>query len=623
MGRRGTVELLGGLGRPLDYSIPDELAEQIVPGSLVEVPLRRHLRPAVLLSLDGDSYDGPLRPIGRLLRPQPVLSPNLLALARWIAAYYRNPLCRVLELAVPAHLRKPQKQSFSPSPDCEHVFGESFAVHLAVGNGRQREWALLSLLERTVRSGSQLLVLHGEVSGAEKFFQKMSQKFPAVRSALWHGSLGNRARREIWEGLFTGEIYAVSGTRSALFLPFPRLGAIAVADEEDPNHRQENGIRFHGRDVAVRKAHIENVPCLLTAPAPSLEVFRAAERGKIHRLDLPADFSAFRPTIVAVDLSPIPPAGQLLSPVVLGRLRTALMEKRRAILLHPRKGFSRSHCAHCGGLFRCKECGTALNFMSRGDGHRCDRCNRSYPAKARCGTCGGALRRVGSGLRKVKLLLSRHLPEARIFCRENGEKSVALESDDRWDVLLCSTPPPGIVEAPDVGPVALLDGDDLFYPKNFRSGERAFQFLWRLSDRMHSGQELLIQTTRTDCAPLRHFLAGKRESFCAEELAARRELAYPPHRHLALQIFSCENLSRLEDFAHGWAPVLTECCTALACAEWRGPLLSPRKERGRFRTKFWIFCHNLLRLTELLDQRREQFGPMPEGIREEWVADPF
>jgi primosomal protein N' (replication factor Y) len=579
----------------------------------------------VVLALDGGSYDGPLRPIGRLLRPQPVLSQNLLALARWVAAYYRNPLCRVLELAVPTHLRRVEKrhrqESFFAPPNSEHFSEESFIVHLAVGDGRQRELAILELVERAGRSGGQLLVLHGEIGGAEDFFRKMSKKFPAGRFALWHGALGDRARRKIWDGLSSGEICAVSGTRSALFLPFPSLCAIAVADEENPNHRQESGIRFHGRNVALRRARIENVPCLLTASAPSLELFRAAELGRISRLDLPADFPSSRPAVTAVDLSSILPTGQLLSPTVLGRLRMALKEKRRAILLHPRKGFSRSYCFRCGALLCCEKCGTALTYMNHGDGHRCGRCDRSFSAKARCGSCGGALRRVGAGIRKVELLLARHLPGAQIFCRES--ESTPPGPDGRWNILLSNVPPRGTVEERDVGPVALLDGDDLFYPRNFRSGERAFQFLWRLSDRMHAGQELLIQTTRPDRAPLRHFLAGERESFCAEELAARREFAYPPHRHLALQIFSCENLSQLEDLANRWPSLLTECCASLASAEWRGPLFPKEKRRGQFCAIFWIFCHNMLRFTELLDRRREQFGPISENIREEWTVDPF
>jgi primosomal protein N' (replication factor Y) len=538
-----------------------------------------------------------------------------------MAAYYRNPLWRILELAVPPHLRKLQKKKgedvLLPPPAGGLPPGEPYAVHLAVGDRRRRESAILEFLGKSLRAGGQFLLLHGEVDEAENFFQKMTKEFPATRCAFWHGELGDRARREIWEGLFFGEICAVSGTRSAALLPLPRLRAIAVADEENPNHRQESGIRFHCRDVALRRARLENVPCLLTAPAPSLETFRAAERGKIFRMA--GDSSARRPAI-AVDISQLPPVGQLLSPPILKCLRRALAEGHRSILLHPRRGLARSYCPRCGGLFRCGECAVPLALLGAEEGHRCPRCGRTFPGKARCGTCGGALRRVGAGIRTVGLSLSRHLPEAQILYQENGDKTAAGKRAGPWDILLCNVPPPGTVEERNVGPVVLLDGDDLFYPRNFRSSERAFQFLWRLSDRMGPEGELLIQTTRPDCAPLRHFLGGERESFCDEELASRRELAYPPHRHLALQTLFCENLAQLEDFAAIWSAVLADCCSALPSADWRGPLFPAGKERGRFRAEFWIFCPNPLRLQERLDGRR---ALLPAHVREEWAMDPF
>jgi hypothetical protein len=191
-------------------------------------------------------------------------------------------------------------------------------------------------------------------------------------------------------------------------------------------------------------------------------------------------------------------------------------------------------------------------------------------------------------------------------------------------ILLSSDPSPPLVEDFKPSLFAVLDGDDLFFPRNFRSEERAFQFLWRMADAMEPGCAFLIQTTNVGCSPLRHFVDGDRKSFCEKEVVSRAPLAYPPHRHLIVQKFLAVGDEFFADFTDRWGALLTSICSSVANSEWKGPIF--RKGGGRPAKRsatFWIFTADPEKFFVSLEKgRASNFAP-GNGIEERISVDPF
>ena len=438
-----------------------------------------------------------------------------------------------------------------------------------------------SFLCETVLHRRQLLFLHPNAHGAERFFALVSEILPGISAARWHGAIGDGERARVFDGFRSGGISVVVGDGSAAFLPSARLGAIVVDGEEDPAHFHRRGsVHFNCRDVAVRRAQLEDAQCLLLTPSPSLEMYYAAKRGQFEiTVD---DSHSCGPTVSVVDLSRLPQREQLLSPRLLCRLKSAIAAGKKSLLIHPRSGMCRSYCLRCEELLRCPKCDLPITYVGKEEGHLCDRCSTALPAKCHCPKCGSHLKRIGSGIGKVELLLRKYFPQT--TCRrwkENGNCA---------DIFIDSDFDPVAVDDFDPALVAFLDGDSFFCGNNFRSGERAFQFLWRTSDAVGGDCELLLQTSRPECAPLVHFLSGSRISFCEDELAARSQLAYPPYRHLVVQRFSSKDQCALESFVGRWSDALNGCQQAIPDFEWKGPKFLRCLDRSGCRSiEFWIF----------------------------------
>jgi primosomal protein N' (replication factor Y) len=642
------VEFFDGLGKPLSYAIPEEWPSLPVPGSLVEVSRRGRSLPALVVEVGPPTFAGKLKPLGRLLFQEPVVGKGVLRLARQLSSYCGSPLHEFLELAVPPFLRGggtekigeftavqnvtaasgPPFREVASSPSAISM-GSSFGTYLLVGDrGRRLDVYGAAALE-CLALGKQALFLCAEISTAEWVFRSLSSALDGdifrERCALWHGSLPDQRRREIWQGLRTGKISILVGTDAALFLPLRWPGLFTVENEEDSGHRSSWGPNFHCRDGAIWRAKLENVPCILGSAAPTLESIHALEIGKFFRWPGEVNFSSAPAKIYPVNVGELDPQDRSLSPFLRGRLRRVLEAGQRAVLLHPSKGFSRTYCPRCTEPLRCSECSGLFTFFSDEKLHRCGHCGRTVAAAdvLRCPACNASLRRVGAGIQKIDNLLNRIFPGARHLCCDGDTTSENLRGTP-FDILVGTMPLLPKLHGLDIALLALLDVDFLLFPKNFRSSERAFQCFHGLRDHFPGeSTEIVLQVSNLEHPALRYFLNGNPNAFYAKELAARESLGYPPFRRLLRQEFRCADAVILEKFSDRWGDFLRRELKFSSGAEHRGPVYPiPRKKKSQYCAVFYIFFPRDRLPLEPLRRIFSRFGELPRGIREILEVDP-
>ncbi|MFZ2069812.1 MAG: primosomal protein N', partial [Xanthobacteraceae bacterium] len=240
-----------------------------------------------------------------------------------------------------------------------------------------------------IRRGRQSLILMPEIALTAQFLDRFAARF-GHKPAEWHSQLTPRRRARTWRAVADGEVSVVVGARSALFLPYADLGLIVVDEEHDPAYKQEDGVRYHARDMAVVRGHIARIPVVLSSATPSVETEVNARRGRYARLALPERFGGARlPSIEAIDLRVAPPPPRhFISPVLVGAIKTSLERDEQALLFLNRRGYAPlTLCRACGFRFSCPNCDAWLVDHRFRRALVCHHCGYAMPHPANCPQC--------------------------------------------------------------------------------------------------------------------------------------------------------------------------------------------------------------------------------------------
>ncbi|MDR2576497.1 MAG: primosomal protein N' [Puniceicoccales bacterium] len=652
-----TVEFFDALGKPLSYAVPPPLREHLTIGSLVEVPLAlrpanvdeeqlvmdfaetgqkiRHV-PAIVVDLSPPEFHGPLRNIHKLLCQKPVVSPKLLQLIRRLSNYYHSSLRGFLKMVVPNFLRRNLAKKSLKNPknvivDARPEFTNFplpldaiFSAQLLMGHSSHRFASYIVAIEHALRCGSQVLVLCPDMRWAQKIFAQLtaalSEKFSHDICALWDGSSSTQKCYTLLNRLIGGETFVLIGTRSALFLPFSRLGLIIVERAENWRHRQDHHPRFHGRDGAIWRAKLENIPCILGSAAPPLEIVHAQRNGKVQFVPAKHIPRLKNVKICLVDRRDLPPQDWTIAPLLLKKLRCLLAHGKRAALIHPQKGFSRVYCRKCCAVLRCIYCSTPMTFDAQEKQYRCGRCSHFIDAKTpvRCPKCSTCLRRVGSGTQKIVQRIEEVFPHNRcIRCDGRGPFHKILAAP--FDILVGTSAILPELDRCEIALLAHLDLDHLFFPRHFRSAECAFQALHELLDCFPPDKfpdELVLQTSNPQHPALQSFIANDHEIFYENELRARENLDYPPFKHLLCQEFRSDDNDLLNQFANSWAERLRQTFSGQNDVKFHGPLRSiPPKAGTLWRVEFWFFTDRPNALSRKVDAMQREEDAIPANIQ--------
>ncbi|HSA82827.1 MAG TPA: primosomal protein N', partial [Geminicoccaceae bacterium] len=462
----------------------------------------------------------------------------------------------------------------------------------------------------TLAAGRQVLILLPEIALTSQLLERFALRFGRPPAA-WHSELGAAARRRTWRRIADGREPIVIGARSALFLPLPELGLIVVDEEHDASFKQEDGVPYHGRDMALARARLEACPAILVSATPSLETaWRVRTSGDLPErnsgwghLVLPARHGgAAMPTVGLVDLRrDRPPQGGWLAPSLRAALCATLAAGEQALLFLNRRGFAPlTLCRACGHRLRCPNCSAWL--VTHRLRHRllCHHCGYNRAELDHCPDCGtvGALVACGPGVERLAEEVLALLPAARqaILTSDNpaspGAAAALLKAmrEHELDLLIGTQIIAKGHHFPDLTLVGVVDGDLGLSGGDLRAAERQFQLLYQVAGRAGRAERrgrVLIQTHLPEHAVMQALAAGDKERFYAEELAERQDAGMPPFGRLAALIVSGRDLQLVRRFA----TTLARDAPAEPGLRVLGPAPAPLALlRGRYRQRLLVIA---------------------------------
>jgi primosomal protein N' (replication factor Y) len=425
---------------------------------------------------------------------------------------------------------------------------ESFLLHGVTGSGKTEIY--LRAVAEALAQGRQALLLVPEITLTHQILARLRGRF-GDEMALLHSGLSPGERLEQWQRLRSGSAPIAVGARSALFAPLEKLGVIAIDEEHDSAYKNEEGFRYHARELALRRAARARCPLILGSATPSLEMRFAADRGRLRRLVLSRRIGGRPlPAVTLVDLARERSRARRGEKVILSRpLRRAIADTLagggQTILFLNRRGFSTQiFCFECGFAERCANCDIALVYHSTEQRLRCHYCDfQAAPPEtcSRCGAPGTAL--LGVGTERLEEEVRTHFPQARIarLDRDTARRRGFVEGvlrdlrAERIDILIGTQLVAKGHDYPGVRLVGVVVADTGLHLPDFRAAERTFQLLTQVAGR--AGRDaapgrVVVQTFAPEHYAIRPVLDHDYESFYSEELGHRAALGYPPFGQL-------------------------------------------------------------------------------------------
>ena len=464
--------------------------------------------------------------------------------------------------------------------------------------------------------GRGVIVLVPEIALTPQLVSRFRARLGS-RIAVLHSGLGEVERHAMWRSLRSGDVRIAVGARSALFAPVQNLGLVCVDEEHDGSFKQEEGVRYHARDMALLRAHRAEAVCVLGSATPSATSVELAQSGRLELLELPARARAASalPKAEAVDLrrmGPGPGGERLISVPLFRALEETLAARQQAILFLNRRGFAPSIlCGSCGKIAECPNCAVALTLHRAHGGQLiCHYCDHHEPRRQKCQHCGqDTLLEEGAGTERIESVLSDILPGARIGRLDRdvaaGQKSERVLERMRKgdiDVLVGTQMVTKGHDLPNVTLVGVLNADAALSLPDYRAAERTFQLLVQVAGRAGRGAaagRVLIQTYQPDHPAIVLAMKHDVKGFIRQELEQRRELGNPPFSRLALVRFEAADDALVQRVALEVAKVARKL--AERDVEILGPAPAPlARLRGRFRHRFLVRATDRARLRVVL-----------------------
>lgn len=710
-----------------DYSFPDELP--VRPGCRVRVPLRnRDATGTVLAVVEAQDHGFATRPLSSLIDPDPLLTTDLLELAKWIAQYYGSSMESVIRSLLPESVRsedhnaksqkmvrllktptteileslgkKAPKQQLiltrllketeqkillaelgkgasasvkalekaghvcvfeeairrEPDADLNEQIIESQPLTLnneqaqalsairdlidspskpllllgVTGSGKTEVY--LQAARYALDQGKTVLVLVPEISLTPQTVRRFKARFATLidQVAVLHSHLSQGERFDEWHRIRKGEARIVIGARSAVFAPLPNLGLILVDEEHDNSYKQDTTPRYHGRDVAVLRAHIEKCAVVLGSATPSLESYQHCLDGKyfLQRLNQRAD-SHSMPLVRVIDMRLEQQKHKNSNTIFSDKLRQALdlrLERgEQSILFLNRRGFARSlQCPACGHACQCPHCAIALTYHRTDERLMCHICGFQSIVPRKCPECKDpSIALQGYGTQKVEEVLAKIIPKARIAridadaMRKKNTLRDMLNAfkTKKIDILIGTQMIAKGLHFPNVTLVGILNADIGLHVPDFRASERTFQLITQVAGRAGRGElegEVIVQTSTPHAPAIQYARRHDFDGFSEQELEFRREFQFPPFGRCAVLTVRSTHERRAEFTLQTLHRRLEENKPKhLTISE---PLPSPLvRSHGQFRFQITLRCPQARPLTNHV-QSVLQRTPLPEDV---------
>jgi len=506
-----------------------------------------------------------------------------------------------------------------------------FLLDGVTGSGKTE--AYFEAIAESLRNGKQTLVLLPEIALTEAFLRRFEDRFGAA-PVVWHSSLKSTERRRAWRAIAAGTAQVVVGARSALFLPYANLGLIVVDEAHEVSFKQDDGVRYNARDVAVMRARFEGLPVILASATPALESLQMAESGVYEKLLLPARYGAELPAIDTVNLTEEkPPHGRWLAPRLVEGLRDRLAKGEQSLLFLNRRGYAPlTLCRHCGFRFQCPNCSAWLVEHRLSRRLACHHCGHETAPPDNCPECGepDCLVACGPGVERIAHEVEELLPEARLAIvtsdtlnsPEKAAQFIAEAEAGTIDVIVGTQLVTKGFHFPELTLVGVVDADLGLEGGDLRAAERTYQQVAQVAGRAGRGAkpgEVLIQTRHPEASVIAALAAGDRDAFYAAETEARRHAGAPPFGRWAAIIVSSEDEAEAREAAKRIGATRPNLKDVMIL----GPAPAPMALlRGRYRYRLLL---NARRSAEVQQVIRDWLGALsfPQGVRVAIDIDPY
>ncbi len=515
-------------------------------------------------------------------------------------------------------------------------FGAFNAFLLAGVTGSGKTEVYLQLIRETLEAGKQALVLIPEINLGPQTLARFERRFNA-RIALLHSGVNDRERLDAWLAARDGEADIIIGTRSALFTPMQRPGLIIIDEEHDASYKQQEGLRYHARDLAVVRARQENIPILLGSATPSLESLHNAHAGRyaLLRLNQRAG-GAQQPRFLRLDVKSRPLDSGISAPMQQAIAQTLAAGQQVLVFLN-RRGFAPTLLCHdCGWLSECPRCDARMTVHQRSRELRCHHCGHVEHQPSNCPKCHKVdLRPVGAGTERAEERLAILFPQVPVL-RVDRDSTARKEAMSNLFNTVQRGEPCILVGTqmlakghhfPRVTLVAILDADGGLFSADFRASERMAQLIVQVAGRAGRAEEpgkVIIQSHLADHPLLVQLTEQGYFAFADQALSERRGAGLPPFCHLALLRAEAHKPGQAEGF-------LDEACSEaelllnelkLSGIELLGPVPAPMERRaGRYRAQLLVQANARAPLHRLLNSWLQALEQMPSGRAVRWSLD--
>lgn len=477
---------------------------------------------------------------------------------------YRNPLdvLRITEREPLFELSGDQKKVYEGIKN-KISGGNEILLHGVTASGKTEVY--FKLIDDTIKSGKNVLFLAPEIALASQLTKRLAKKFGTKDVAIWHSSISDGERYDVWQKLYKDEIKILAGARSAVFAPLKNIGLIIIDEEHEGAYKQTTPApRYDARTVARKLSEFHNCPLLLGSATPDIATYyRAVNSGNLFELKKRYN-DAKVPPVTVINMQEHGRAAyrNVLSMPLQTEIKETLSKGQQVILLINRRGFSTfTQCQACGHVIQCPNCAIPMIWHSKDQMLKCHYCNHAEYFPDVCPECGSdAFKNSGTGTQKIEQYVKELFPENNVeridsdILVRKGEHIRLLEKFQRGDIdILVGTQmiAKGL-DNPNVTLVGVISADASFNLPDFRASERGFQLLTQVAGRAGRGEfagKVLFQTYNPDFYALESAKSQNYREFYDTEIAAREEFDYPPFSQIIRLILSSQNNFRAEKSA--------------------------------------------------------------------------
>ncbi len=607
------------LGGPFDYWT----TEPVAVGDRVIVPFGRRKMVGVVVDLPAEpNYDPALvKEVEQVLQDVAPLTSSWIKFARFAADYYQRPLGEVILPALPSSLRslaayqgkraaggpvarldkrrKAAQSEVSQSAVPTLNVGQQVAID-AIGSsqgfqtfllfgvtGSGKTEVYLHAAAQTLVRGKRVLMLVPEINLTPQFEQSLRARLEPVAGpdgvTVLHSALSEGERLRAWLSVQRGQARIVLGTRLSIFAPIDDLGLLVVDEEHDASYKQQDGLRYSARDLAVWRAHDLNIPIVLGSATPSLESWVNTQKKHYQRLDLPDRArEVTMPTVRLVDTRRLQ-MEHGLSPHLITAMRERLANKEQVLIFLNRRGYAPAlHCTSCGWVSQCSRC-TTFTVLHRAKQGRhqlhCHHCGFQQRVPKACPECGDQdMQPMGRGTQRIEEHLAELFPEARVLridadsTRKKGSAQALFASvhAGEVDILVGTQMVAKGHDFANLGLVGVLNADAMLFSQDFRAPERLFAQLMQVAGRAgrHAGHgEVIVQTGYPEQAVYQALLKHDYTGFAQHTIREREAACLPPFSHQALLSAEARELKPALDFLSAARDIAMTLSVQLGSAE--------------------------------------------------------